>query len=55
MDLAPQVGASLKVMEADSIKVRGGKPFIFTDLKKGVCLQEVIDFIIKNGFLTVKF
>ncbi|MDR1872958.1 MAG: urease accessory protein UreG [Deltaproteobacteria bacterium] len=55
MDLAPQVGASLKVMEDDSLKARGGKPFIFTNLKEGVGVEAIVDFIIKKGFLAVKF
>src|SRR5450755_462836 len=41
IDLAPHVGASLEVMERDSRKQRGERPFIFTDLKGGTGLPEV--------------
>jgi urease accessory protein len=45
IDLAPQVGASLEVMEKESKKVRMDRPFIFTDLKKAVGLGDVIAWI----------
>ncbi|WP_330203845.1 urease accessory protein UreG [Cyanobacterium sp. Dongsha4] len=45
IDLAPYVGASLEVMTRDSKKMRGDKPFIFTNLKTGEGLEKVIDFI----------
>jgi urease accessory protein len=45
IDLAPQVGASLEVMDRDSRKVRGARPFIFTDLKAETGLAEVISWI----------
>lgn len=48
-DLAPYVGASLDVMERDAKKMRGDKPFIFSNLKTGDGVQEVIAFIIKQG------
>ncbi len=46
IDLAPYVGASLEVMTRDSQKMRGDKPFIFTNLKTGEGLDQVINFII---------
>ena len=46
IDLAPHVGASLEVMMRDSQKMRGDKPFIFTNLKTGEGLDQVIDFIV---------
>jgi urease accessory protein len=46
IDLATQVGADLAIMERDSIKMRGDKPFIFTNLKLGTGLSAVVDFII---------
>jgi len=45
IDLAPMVGADLGVMERDAKKMRGDKPFVFTNLKTGEGLQAVIDFI----------
>lgn len=50
-DLAPYVGASLEVMDRDSRKMRGDRPFVFTNLKTGEGLQTVIDFIIRQGML----
>ena len=44
-DLAPHVGADLAVMDRDSKKMRGDKPFVFTNLKTGEGLNRVIDWI----------
>ena len=54
IDLAPHVGASLEVMDRDARKMRGEKPFVFTNLKTGQGLDQVIDFIIKQGMLEPK-
>ena len=51
IDLAPYVGASLDVMEKDARKMRGEKPFLFSDLKNGVGIEEIESFIIKQGLL----
>ena len=51
IDLAPMVGASLEVMERDARKMRGERPFIFTNLKEKDGLGEVIDFICDRGML----
>ncbi len=51
-DLAPLVGASLEVMERDALKMRGDKPFVFTNLKTGDGLKSIIDFIIDKGMLS---
>lgn len=51
IDLAPYVGASLEVMERDSIKMRGTKPFIFTDLHNKLGLDKVINWIKENVLL----
>jgi urease accessory protein len=51
IDLAPVVGASLEVMAHDATKMRGARPFVFTNLKTGHGLQEIIDFVIKQGML----
>ncbi|MFN7516350.1 MAG: urease accessory protein UreG, partial [Dolichospermum sp.] len=44
-DLAPYVGADLNVMERDAKKMRGDKPFVFTNLKTQVGLGDVIEFV----------
>jgi urease accessory protein len=46
IDLAPYVGASLDVMTRDTQKMRGDKPYVFTNLKTGEGLSQVIDFIL---------
>tara|TARA_Y100001936_G_C16050459_1_gene657482 strand:+ start:210 stop:824 length:615 start_codon:yes stop_codon:yes gene_type:complete len=51
IDLAPHVGASLDVMEKDARKMRGEKPFLFSDLKKGIGIEEIESFIVKQGLL----
>jgi urease accessory protein len=48
IDLAPQVGADLSVMERDSLKMRGQKPFIFTNLKSSTGVDNVVDFICQH-------
>ena len=45
IDLAPYVGASLEVMERDTLKMRGHKPFAFTNLKTGSGLDAILSFI----------
>ena len=50
-DLAPYVGASLDVMDRDAKKMRGERPFVFTNMKTGNGLDTVINFIIKQGML----
>ncbi|HEY9793061.1 MAG TPA: urease accessory protein UreG [Candidatus Obscuribacterales bacterium] len=45
IDLAPHVGASLEVMERDAKKIRGERPFIFTDIRHKVNVDKVVDWI----------
>lgn len=52
IDLAPMVGASLDVMERDAKKMRGERPFVFSNLKTGQGLSEIVEFIKKQGLLT---
>ncbi len=52
IDLAPYVGASLDVMDRDTKKMRNGKPFVFSNLKVGEGLSNVIDFIISEGMVS---
>ena len=51
-DLAPLVGADLGVMARDSKKMRGKRPFVFTQIKAGDGLQTIVDFIVEAGGLT---
>jgi len=51
IDLAPFVGADLKIMERDSIKMRGSKPFIFTNLREDEGVDAVIHWIKQNVLL----
>ncbi|WP_341304804.1 urease accessory protein UreG [Pseudomonas sp. TMP25] len=52
IDLAPLVGASLAVMERDTLKMRGDRPFVFSNQKIGTGLSEIIAFIECHGMLT---
>ncbi|RAU18953.1 urease accessory protein UreG [Nitrincola tibetensis] len=54
IDLAPYVGASLEVMEADTKRMRPNRPYVFTNLKIGTGLDVIIDFVIKQGMLDAK-
>ncbi|MDR5171740.1 urease accessory protein UreG [Methylobacillus sp. Pita2] len=51
IDLAPLVGASLEVMDRDARKMRGDRPFIFTNLKSRQGLEEIVGFIEKQGLM----
>ena len=51
IDLAPMVGADLDVMRRDASSMRGSRPFVFTNLKTGDGLDDVVDFIIEAGGL----
>jgi urease accessory protein len=51
IDLAPLVGASLEVMERDALKMRGTRPFLFTNLKAGQGVAEIARFIAEQGGL----
>ena len=51
IDLAPMVGASLEVMEQDSKRMRGKRPFVFSNLKTGQGLDAIIKFIETEGML----
>src|ERR1700742_4645463 len=51
IDLAPMVGASLEVMDRDAKKMRGARPFVFTNLKTGQGLETVVEFITTKGGL----
>lgn len=51
IDLAPHVGASLEVMEADARRMRGDRPFLFTNLKSGQGVGEIAAFVEERGLL----
>ena len=48
IDLAPLVGADLSVMEHDTKRMRGDRPWCFTNLKNGVGLDQVVDFVLQQ-------
>lgn len=52
IDLAPIVGASLKVMEDDSRRMRMDKPFVFANMKTGLGLDRILEFIRREGMLS---
>jgi urease accessory protein len=51
IDLAPLVGADLAVMERDARRMRGPRPFVFTNLKAGDGVAAIVDFIVAQGGL----
>ena len=50
-DLAPYVGASLSIMDSDAKRMRGERPFVFTNLKTGDGVDRVVEFIVERGML----
>jgi urease accessory protein len=53
IDLAPHVGASLEVMERDAKRMRGTRPFVFTNLRAGEGVDEIARFVEDKGGLAV--
>lgn len=53
IDLAPLVGADLGVMDRDAKKMRGDKPFVFTNIKNGDGVKDIAEFIVSTGGLVV--
>jgi len=53
IDLAPMVGASLEVMDQDAKRMRGERPFVFSNMKTGEGLDRIIQFIETQGMLGV--
>jgi len=51
IDLAPMVGASLEIMDRDAKKMRGARPFVFSNLKTGQGLDKIVDFIEREGLM----
>jgi len=54
IDLAPYVGASLEVMDRDARKMRGDRPFLFSNLKTGHGLDDIVRFIETQGMLKAR-
>ena len=54
IDLAPLVGASLEVMDVDTKRMRGDKPYIFSNLKQATGLDDIIATIVREGMLEEK-
>ena len=54
IDLAPMVGANLEVMEMDARRMRGTRPFVFSNLKSGKGADEIAHFILQKGGLAAK-
>jgi urease accessory protein len=51
IDLAPRVGADLSVMESDTRRMRGERPFVFTNLKEGDGVEPIVSFLERQGGL----
>jgi len=51
IDLAPHVGASLEVMESDTKRMRGERPYVFTDLRHGIGIDVITAFVTREGLL----
>jgi urease accessory protein len=51
IDLAPLVGADLGVMERDTRRMRGERPFVFTNLKTGQGVEAIVEFLVREGGL----
>jgi urease accessory protein len=52
IDLAPYVGASLEVMDRDSKRMRGERPYVFTNLRAGQGVDDIAGFIVREGMLS---
>ena len=53
IDLAPMVGASLEVMARDASRMRGDRPFVFTNLKTGAGADAVVRFVVERGMVAL--
>jgi urease accessory protein len=54
IDVATLVGASLEVMERDATRMRGDRPFVFSNMKTGQGVREIIDFVVDRGMLRTR-
>lgn len=53
-DLAPLVGADLAVMARDARRMRGERPFVFTNIKAGAGVRDIVEFIVRRGGLSAE-
>jgi urease accessory protein len=53
-DLAPHVGVDPALLEADTARARGGRPYVMAQLRHGSGVAEVVDFIVRHGGLTLR-
>jgi len=53
IDLAPMVGASLEVMDRDTRRMRGERPFVFSNLKTGEGVDTIVDFVLEHGMVGI--
>jgi urease accessory protein len=54
IDLAPYVGASLELMERDTRRMRGSRPYVMTNLREGLGVIEIASFVEKKGGLAIQ-
>ena len=54
IDLAPLVGASLDVMDRDARRMRGQRPFLFSNLKENKGVEDIAAFIVRQGGLPAR-
>jgi urease accessory protein len=54
IDLAPMVGASLEVMDRDATRMRGQRPFVFSNLKTGQGFDAIVAFLLRSGGLPIR-
>jgi len=54
IDLAPMVGANLEVMDRDAKRMRGARPFLFSNLKENKGVDEIAAFIVRQGGLAAR-
>jgi urease accessory protein len=53
-DLAPHVGVDPVLLEADTARARGERPYVMAQIRHGIGVQEVVDFIVRHGGLTLR-
>ena len=54
VDVAPLVGASLEVMDRDATRMRAERPFVFSNMKTGRGLRDIIEFIVDRGMMSTR-